>query len=265
MASSPQENLMLLSGIWCLIIAVLFLWCNFRVNDNDVYKLSFAGWLVLGMDFIFMINIPVLNMILFFASTTAIFVTAVIFTTVVLVRHLPFFGVREDFLTDAKTGVLHDKAMLLMTIIALLPTIYIFWSNKDSVNMFYSFGLWQLLITMLIFSIVGFFAGRALLPWTELRKYPLPDGGYLQEITNIFVCNGPATGVEIFTAGVTAAVIFSSSVWLIKESFSGTDMLALIALGLFCMIMARSQVNKMKYEEPVEVERLVNKKKSSWN
>ena len=160
--ASPHENIMLLSGIWCLIIAVLFLWCNFRVNDNDVYKLSFVSWLVLGLDFIFVLNVPVLRvlaLILFFVSTAAIYVTVVVFTTIILVRHLPFFGVNEEFLTDSKTGALHDKAMGLMTLVALIPVAYMFWHNKNFIGTFCTFGVWQMIITMSLFAIVGFFAG----------------------------------------------------------------------------------------------------------
>lgn len=263
----PFDSSVVNTGVLLLFVAAFLFWCSYRVNKSYVYHILAWSIAVLGLDLLIGFRTPFPGMLpTFIAAVTllALFIDLTVILTVVALRYLPYFGVEERMLTHVKDGSVTNGTMIGASIVSLLLGSLCLSPCRCYIIALFNHSAWPIWIIAILLIPLGALVARELLPWTLLKEHPIPGGGYLKEITNIFIKDGDAQRSEIFGAGISLCIIFVSSVWLFKGKITETDIFGIICIGFLCAIMIRAEFNKSVKEDKAPVVE-VKRRKDAWS
>ncbi|MCR4784818.1 MAG: hypothetical protein K6A35_09955 [bacterium] len=262
----PYDDQTINMAVLFLLISVFVLWCAFRINTCHVYKMlggSFAAMSLLLFVGFGQPYLNVLTVLLMGAALLTLYLSLDVIAIVFLVRNLVYFGMEEKKVTNMD-GTATNYPLIGGAVLAFLPFALFLWPWRGFLLALYNCHSWWIIPNALLIIALGVLAGRELLPWTELEQYPLPDGGYLREITNIFIKNGDAGRGEIFGAGLSLCLIFTSIIWLLKGELGSADIVGLFGIVSICLIMARAELVKNIKDDVAPVVE-VKHRKDAWS
>lgn len=263
----PFDSSVVNIGILLLFVAAFLFWCSYRVNKSYVYHVLAWSAAVLGLDFLIGFRTPfpgMMSILIAAAALLVLFIDLTIILTVAALRYLPYFGIEERMLTHIKDGSVTNGTMIATSIASLLLSAVGLYPCRAYIIALFNHNVWFLLIIAALLIPLGAIVAREFLPWTALKDHPIPGGGYLKEITNIFIKDGDAQRSEIFGAGISLCAIFISSVWLFKGKITDTDIFGIISIGFLCAIMIRAELNKSIKEDKAPVVE-VKRHKDAWS
>ena len=252
----PFDSSVINIGVLLLFVAAFIFWCSFRVNKSYVYSILAWSATILGLDFLVGFRTPfpgVFSILVAAAVLLVLFIDLTIILTVAALRYLTYFGIEERTLTHIKDGSVTNGTMLGTSVASLLLSCLCLYPCRCYIAALFNNNVWLIGIAALLLVPLGALVAREFLPWTFLKEYPLPGGGYLKEITNIFIKDGDAQRSEIFGAGLSVCVIFICSVWLFRGKITDTDIFGIICIGFLCAVMVRAELNKSIKEDKVPV------------
>ena len=263
----PFDSSVVNIGILLLFVAAFLFWCSYRVNKSYVYHILAWSAAILGLDFLLGFRTPFPSMMSTLTAAVvllALFIDLTVILTVVALRYLPYFGVEERMLTNIKDGSVTNGTMIATSVVSLLLSVFCLSPCRAYIVALFNHSVWLLWFMALLLVPLGALVARELLPWTILKEHPIPGGGYLKEITNIFIKDGDAQRSEIFGACLSLCVIFISSVWLFKGEITSTDIFGIICIGFLCAVMVRAELNKSIKEDKTPVVE-VKRRKDAWS
>ncbi|MGM9991743.1 MAG: hypothetical protein ACI376_02695 [Candidatus Bruticola sp.] len=263
----PFDSTSINVGVLLIFAAAFLFWCSVRVNKSYVYHILSWSVAILGLDLLafFRTPFPSLSAVMIAAAALlAIYIDLTIILTVAAIRYLPYFGIEERMLTHIKDGSVTNYTMTG----AALVSLGIMWLSVSSsfiyLTALFNHSSWPLWVISILLVPLGAIVARELLPWTFLKEHPIPGGGYLREITNIFIKDGDAERKEIIAAGVSLCVVFICLMWLFRGKITDTDIFGIICIGFLCVIMIRAELNKSIKEDFIPKEE-ITRRKDAWS
>ncbi|MGM9997832.1 MAG: hypothetical protein ACI38Q_00280 [Candidatus Bruticola sp.] len=264
----PFDSAIINVGVLLIFAAAFLFWCSFRVNRSYVYHILSWSIAILGLNFLAFFRTPFPGLLAVMIAAFALLVIHIdltIILTVAAIRYLPYVGIEERMLTHIKDGSVTNYTMAG----ASLASLGIMWLSLSCSRVYltalFNHSSWPFWVISILLVPLGAIVARELLPWTLLKEHPLPGGGYLREITNIFIKDGDAERKEIIAAGVSLCVVFISLIWLFQGKITDTDIFGIICIGFLCVIMIRAELNKSIKEDVIPRDEIVRRKKDAWS
>lgn len=263
----PFDSSIVNIGVLLLFVAAFIFWCSYRVNKSYVYSALAWSAAILGLDFLIGFRTPfpgMFSILLAAAVILVFFIDLTIILTVAALRYLTYFGIEERSLTHIKDGTVTNGTMLGTSTVGLLLTCSCLYPCRYYIFALFNHSSWPLWLMAVLLIPLGALVAREFLPWTLLKEHPLPGGGYLREITNIFIKDGDAQRSEIFGAGLSICIIFICSVWLFRGKITDTDIFGIICIGFLCAVMVRAELNKSIKEDKAPIIE-IQREKDAWS
>lgn len=251
-------------SIWCILIALLLFWISSRVNSSSVYRnLAWSVALFAGVLFAaFGSGFP--NAGLVFVAFGLVCAIAVNLTTmlgVAAVQKLPYFGVPEQHLTYPHDGSVKRWVMYVSAAVVVLLPYFAFGAVFQYFAALVNHNWNIVYLTMGLVIVMSAIWAESLLPWMVLRDHPILGGGFMRELSPIFMMTGVASRTEVVVVALMSVVAHICVALILNGSISPADFVGLFIMVTIGFAIIRAEMGRHTLQTVVLT---TVKKKGPW-